>query len=195
MTDETSNAPADQPPAHFPPAVASAIYGEEREDFRLLEQAIAKAIVPTDAIEETWVEDLSDIIWQRRRLRRLRDGLYEATYPAAVVELLQTESSLERRLRWRDKEAIEMHRLWLKQGILSSHMVHAKALHLESASFEMLDRQMESLTKRHILIMREIREHRAFAVETVRAVESIGKRFEEAQYTVVTSEPLDGQRT
>jgi hypothetical protein len=53
---------------------ASIIIGESQDDFMALIQRVGRDINPQDFVEWIWVKDIADMIWEARRIRRVRDA-------------------------------------------------------------------------------------------------------------------------
>jgi hypothetical protein len=191
ILEATTIAPAEEKPASPPQATEHAIWGERESDFLALQKSIAAAIAPQDPMEEAWVEDIADNFWELRRLRRLRDALFQSTYSTALADLLELNLGFAQKLRFRETAAVEVHNKWKQDGVFSEDAVHAKTLTLQGGTFDMIDKLKDNLLKRNLLMMREIREHRTFSRDTILAIEAAGKRFEEAQYSEVAPEARD----
>src|SRR4051794_37816879 len=85
----------------------SLILGEDESEFASLLGRIRASVKPTDAIEEIWVDDIVDLEWERRRLRRLKANLLQA----AAYHGLQTV--LTPLIDWR--EAKKLAEAWAKR--------------------------------------------------------------------------------
>jgi len=51
------------------------VWGENAQDYDTLLMKVTAAIKPTDVIEAMWVRDITDLMWDGERLRRLKTGL------------------------------------------------------------------------------------------------------------------------
>ena len=63
--------------------------GEDTAAYDELLARISGAVKPTDIIEEIWVGDIVDLVWEAVRLRRLKASLMTATAHKGLEEILK----------------------------------------------------------------------------------------------------------
>jgi hypothetical protein len=66
----------------------SLILGEDDQAFETLKAAIASAIKPQDTIEEMWVRDIAELMWESQRLRTLKANILLIAQKSALVHLI-----------------------------------------------------------------------------------------------------------
>src|SRR5690242_17252318 len=84
MTRELSLQDASQalPPPSF-------VNGEDAAAYHRLAARFAAAVAPANVIEEMWVRDVVDLVWDVLRLRRLKAGLFTVGASDGMRELLR----------------------------------------------------------------------------------------------------------
>jgi hypothetical protein len=68
---------------------APLLEGEDASAYEALNSRIRSAIAPNDIIEEIWVRDVLDLLWETMRLRRLKAKLMRAAAHEGLDELLR----------------------------------------------------------------------------------------------------------
>jgi hypothetical protein len=161
---------------------------ESTDEFNSIRQKIEDEIKPCRIIEQIFVEDFTDIVWETRRLRRCRDAMMNASFRTSLekvlTELLREpgESALEsafgRRaevedlaLRWftdpdARKEVMEL----LGQFHLDESAIEAQAMRKCFSDLERLDRRLSLLESRRRQVLLEIEAYRATLAERMRQV-------------------------
>jgi hypothetical protein len=61
---------------------------EHAEAYEALQERVRAAVAPTDVIEELWVRDVVDLMWEALRLRRLKAKLMTVATPRALSIVL-----------------------------------------------------------------------------------------------------------
>src|SRR5690348_5091677 len=69
-----------------PPALAS---GEDAATYDRLAARITAAVAPENVIEEIWVCDVADLVWDVMRLRRLKAGLFKVGAGDGMAKILR----------------------------------------------------------------------------------------------------------
>ena len=73
---------------------ARLIPGEDPEAYKALQTRVAAAVAPTDVLEEIWVRDVVDLVWETLRLRRLKTCfLSSAAHEGLAIILRPFEES------------------------------------------------------------------------------------------------------
>jgi hypothetical protein len=62
---------------------------EAAADYDDLFGHVAAAVAPTDAIEWIWIKDVVDLVWEARRLRRLREALLATARVETLADMLR----------------------------------------------------------------------------------------------------------
>jgi hypothetical protein len=78
-------------PAHLGSLFAkrSVVWGENETEYDDLLSRVTEAFKPTDVIEAMWVKDITDLMWEAQRLRRLKINLLTRGAQDALEEQLQ----------------------------------------------------------------------------------------------------------
>jgi hypothetical protein len=80
MIEDTSSAPLPPP---------SIVHGEDAAAYDQIAARFTAAVAPANVIEEMWVRDVVDLVWDVMRLRRLKAGLFAIGASDGMVELLR----------------------------------------------------------------------------------------------------------
>ncbi|AWN52720.1 HNH endonuclease [Methylobacterium sp. 17Sr1-1] len=170
------------------PASHVVLAGEEAAQYEKLHADIASAVGPTDIIEEFWVRDVADLVWETLRLRRLRGALLQVAMRNGLERVLPllVEASFAERLAedWfrGENQANAAVDTLLADAALSFDTVKAEALAARLDDFERFDRLIANAEARRNAILREVDRHReALAVRLAR----IGETIIEAEFTDV----------
>ncbi|MBL0405040.1 hypothetical protein JKG68_13770 [Microvirga aerilata] len=65
------------------------VWGESAQDYDTLLIKVTAAIKPTDVIEAMWVRDITDLMWEGERLRRLKNGLLRRRAQEELEDVLE----------------------------------------------------------------------------------------------------------
>src|SRR5215213_3439331 len=63
--------------------------GEDHADYDRLVAAAKKGVAPRDELEQLWVEDVVYLVWEARRLRRLKAHLLKSSARHGLKEVLE----------------------------------------------------------------------------------------------------------
>jgi hypothetical protein len=184
---------AARPGASFLPTSHVILTGEEEAQYEKLRSEITRAVGPTDIIEELWVRDVSDLVWEVLRLRRLRGALLQVAVRAGLMKVLERflDYAYARELtdEWCDglrRAKKEVDRILTRAG-LSFDVVTAEALAARLDDFERVDRLIASAEARRNAVLREVHRHRdALAARLARA----GEAIIEAEFSDVAPDDL-----
>jgi hypothetical protein len=66
------------------------IKGENSADYDELLAHISGAVKPSDVLEEIWVRDVVDLVWEALRLRRLKASLLAANVSEGLKKVLES---------------------------------------------------------------------------------------------------------
>jgi hypothetical protein len=171
-----------------PPPVIS---GEDPSAFLELLQGMRDEVKPRGIIEDIFVRDSVDLIWEIRRLRRLKAALLQA---AAHEGLEQVLTSL---LPWAD--ARELVKGWMRGNStairrvdnmlagagLTRDAILAEALAARLREIEGIERMIASNESRLQAVLREIDRHRAALAAALRSAAHAAEA-EDAEFTDLT---------
>ena len=68
-----------------PPLIA----GEDQAQYEAMRDQISAAVGPLDFLEEIWVNDVVNLVWETLRLRRLRAALLQRAAPECLLTILE----------------------------------------------------------------------------------------------------------
>ena len=170
----------------------AAAYDNLRNRFRL-------AIGPQDAIEEIWVRETADLVWEAMRLRRFKTKFMntsiEGWIRGSIWEWTTTRNRSELIIEWKE-EKNELVDGWDRGDPASVAKVNAllKERHFDQDkiamevflskldTLERFDRMIMQCEARRNLILREVDRHRDILAQRLREVAS---RIEEAEFSVI----------
>lgn len=164
-------------PAPLLPGEDTAAYDE------LLVQA-SSLVRPADLIEQIWLEDFIDWVWQTQRLRRFREGELAAALRRELQGTILKSSELTEDEtddligRWRAQQSGSMEQVELILSIanLTFEVVFAKAFRDVIHVLERIDRLIATAEARRNAVLREMERRRASLAgasrEAVRQFES-----------------------
>jgi hypothetical protein len=196
-----SSAASAAPDAALPPASPAAptrmprlallgprplIDGEDGTNYDVILERISADVAPADFVEEIWVRNVVDLVWDSVRLRRLKSQLLQAAAHEGLQRLLasiinwSSADQLSRKWALGDEEAMgEVERLLGRAG-LTFDAVMAQTLAARIDDVERIDRMIIIAEARRDAVLREIRSRRlAFGQALRRAGEAIDAEFED----------------
>jgi len=158
-------------PALFP--------GEKPADYQALEARVVAAVSPKDGLEEFWVEDVTVLIWEMQRLRRIKAGIIRAAMPDALKSILMpvTDSATAASLvnGWRVQHAEtrrEVERV-LKQIQMTIDDVAAYAVQQGIKHIDKINTMIIQAQARRNAALREIERHRDLLAARLREAAAI----------------------
>ena len=176
------------------------IEGEDAAGYDELRARLSSWLQPADILEEIWVRDVIDLVWEIFRMRRFKTQLMREAAYKGVEKVLDPRSSLffpdtrvsayEMARRWAtaDREAITTVDQVLASSGLTMDAVQALTLSERMEDFEHIDRTIMMAEGRRDSILRDIDRHRAcFAQRLRRAVGDA----EDAEFKVIA--PQDAE--
>jgi hypothetical protein len=153
------------PLAPFGPAPL--IEGENAAAYDELLVRISSAVRPADILEEIWVRDIVDLVWEALRLRRLQASLLTGGARRALALLLGPQ------LGWPQAEGLVRSWAAREPGAVAAVEEHlatagtaleglvARGLCIELGNIERIDRMIMTAEARRNAALREIDRHRA----------------------------------
>jgi hypothetical protein len=149
------------------------IAGENASAYDDLLVRVTAALKPADIIEQIWVRDVVDLVWDTLRLRRLKASLLAARAHAGLEKVLipLDSDSFDTSRRWqaRDPDAIERVESILASAGMSMDNVMAETLSEKMDDIVRIDRMTMAAEARRSAILREIDGHRTGFGERLRA--------------------------
>jgi hypothetical protein len=161
--------------------------GEDIAQYEGLLARVTTAVVPADIIEEFWVRDVVDLVWEALRLRRLKAALLVSSTAAGLREVLkplvefrELDPLIE---AWysRDESALTNVAALLEQAGLTMDHVIAETLSATD-DVERIDRMIANAEARRHVVLREIDRHRAAVAARLRGA---AEAIEEAEFVEV----------
>jgi hypothetical protein len=165
------------------------IEGEDIAAYRKLLAEVSATVKPTDVLEEIWVHDIVDLVWEIWRLRRLKTNLLAATAHKGLQTVLEPlldglidpefqpgEATLDLVQSWiaRKPSAIRRADRILAAAGLTMHAVMALTLSHNIDAIERIDRMIALAEARRSHILEEVARHRAtLGYELGRTVQQI----------------------
>jgi len=169
----------------------------EGEDGALYDELLARisaSVEPEDVLEEIWVRDVVDLVWETFRLRRLKaayldTAAYEGLHRLLEAPLGHTAAGvLARQWACRESTALtEVERHLTAMG-LTMEAIRAMTIALKLAELERIDRMIMGAESRRNAILREVDRHRdVLAISLRQAVKSADEaNIEDLTPTVVS---------
>ena len=124
------------------------IDGEDGTNYDVILERISADVAPVDFVEEIWVRNVVDLVWDSVRLRRLKSQLLQAAAHEGLERLLasiidwQRADQLSRKWALGDEEAMgEVERLLGRAG-LTFDAVMAQTLAARIDDVERIDRMV-----------------------------------------------------
>ena len=162
------------------------IDGEDGTNYDVILERISVDVAPMDFVEEIWVRNVADLVWESIRLRHLKSQLLRAAAHEGLARVLTplldwpSADRLSRQWALGDEEAAaEVERLLGRAG-LTIDAVMAQTLAARIDDVERIDRMVIIAEARRDAVLREIRSRRlAFGQALRRAGDAIDAEFED----------------
>jgi len=147
----------------------------EGEDIMLYNARVSTAVKPKDILEDIWVREVVDLVWEIFRLRRLKWTLLTATAVEGLVKVLAPfinglfdQRELARAWFARKPSAIKRVEKILASADLSEDAILAQTLSIKLDDIERIDRMIAVAEARQNAILREIARHREMLGRSLR---------------------------
>ena len=165
---------------------------ESADDYDSLAKSFERAINPRGFIEQIYVADISAIVWESLRLRRIKVAIINAAFRAALKNLLvQFWKNPDEMAPYQESEVLAFE--WFtdpnaKQQVaeilnrfhLDETAIEAEAIRSVAADLELLDRMLMSLEVRRNRALRSIDDYRA----------SFAGKVQEVSDRIINAEPV-----
>jgi hypothetical protein len=148
-----------------PPAL---LEGEDGAAYDELTVRFRSAIEPADVIEEIWVRDIVDLVWETIRLRRWKAKIMQAAAHEGLARLLTPHvPAVDLRdlvNRWSRRDPVSRKKVdaLLKKAGLDQDAIAAQTLAVRLDTFDKIDTLLTKTEARRNLILREVNRHRDF---------------------------------
>jgi hypothetical protein len=164
------------------------IDGEDPAAYAALLARVTAEVEPKGALEDIWVREVVDLVWEALRWRRLKASLLQAAAHRGLEEILQPLAGYEKAKglarRWanRERKALKLVDRHLAAAGLTIDAVMAQTLALKLDPVERIDRMLAGAEARRNNALREIERHR----ETLAmALRQTAKDVEDAEFTEI----------
>jgi hypothetical protein len=150
------------------------IEGEDTQAYDELLTQISTAVRPADILEDIWVRDIVDLVWERFRLRRLKANLMTASAVQGLAKVLEAflgpcdAEDLAKDWAARKPRAIKRVDNILAAAGLTMDAVMAQTLSLKLDDIERIDRMIGLAEARRNAVLREIDRHRETLSQNLR---------------------------
>jgi hypothetical protein len=171
---------------YWPPSEllhCSPLLSTEAEDrFEQIRDAFVEHIKPSNIIEHMYVEDISTMSWEIRRLRRCRTAIISLAFRQALERLLpellrqpgeyvhqHQDEAQKLAYQWfSDPKARQRVGELLEQFHLNNAAIEAEAMRNSAVELEQVDKMLASLESRRTRALRFIAEYRADLADRLR---------------------------
>lgn len=165
-----------------PPVIA----GEDANEFNELLDRVRADAKPKDMIEEILVRDFVDLVWDIRRLRRLKANLLQANSHEGVGRLLLARADMADMLevddlskKWAKRQCVKKVERRLASAGLMIDAVMAETLSVKLDDIERIERMITTAEARLEANLRELDRHRAVLAQ---ALKRATKDVEDAEF-------------
>ena len=173
-----------------PPLLA----GEDAAAYDELLARVSGAMKPADVLEEIWVRDVVDLVWETFRLRRLKTSLLAANAHKGLKDILEMllawheAPNVAKSWAAREPAAIKKVDKVLASAGLTMDAVMAQTLALKIDDIERIDRMIMGAEARRNVALRELDRHRANFGQALRRAsdEVVDAQFEQVQAPQIT---------
>ncbi len=171
--------------------------GEDAAAYENLHNQFRLAIAPRGAIEEIWVRDFVDLVWEAMRLRRYKAKFLSSaphSWVAARLEdwdegpglsfsLEPSENDLVAGWNRRDPGSIKKVNVLLKERHVDQEEIATQTFVSNLDTLERFDRMIMQAEGRRNLVLREIERRRATMAQRLRGTAA---RIEEAEFREIS---------
>jgi hypothetical protein len=190
-TDTPLPSPSPSPESLACFGAAPLVPGDDGAGYDLLLARVSGAVRPRDVLEEGWVRDVVDLLWEATRLRRIKAALMTACADQGMQQLLQALNvpgntyELARDWAARKLDAVAQVDAILGAAGLGIAHVMARTLRQTIAEIGDIERMIASVETRRTAALRAIEHHRHhFGATLRRAVEQV-ETITDADFEVV----------
>jgi len=172
-----------------PPLIA----GEDQAQYEAMRDQISAAVGPLDFLEEIWVNDVVNLVWETLRLRRLRAALFQSGTRQRLSTWITT-SREKLVIDWASHKpdaVAEVNAAFARAGMTIDE-VTLEIFALKIDEVERIDRMVAGAEARRNVALREIDRHRATLGAALRqaADEVLDAEFKEIPPRVTEGEAM-----
>lgn len=175
---------------------------EDAPPYETLRARVAETVRPANVVEEIWVREVVELVWETLRLRRQKAALINSSAKEGMQRLLfalDYNDAIELARGWfaRDPAAVADVEARLADAGLGIDAVMAQTLRLRLAEYEGMDRMLRSAEARRDAALLAIERHRAHFADTLRRAAQEAQKaaeqapVEDAAFEVVQTEQTD----
>ncbi len=171
---------------------APLIPGENTAAYTALLAGVSVDVRPRGMLEEGWVRDVADLLWEARRLRRYRAALMTGCADQGLLKLLsginvpgRTAVALAGPWAARELEAVGQVDAILNAAGLGMEHIMAQTLRVRIAEIERIERMIASVEARRAATLREIEHYREHFGAKLRRVVEEADKITDAEFEVV----------
>ena len=168
------------PPRRSPPELSALmgppplIDGEDGAAYEALYRRLDEAVAPRDALEEIWVRDIVDNLWETLRLRRIKSSLMRSSAHKGLervitplAEVYDRSALVEGWARRKPETVKEVEKL-LKQAGLGPEAIAGETLAANIDTFDQIDAMIMRAEARRNTVLREIERRREVLARRLR---------------------------
>jgi hypothetical protein len=166
--------------------------GEDTAAYDELLVRISGAVKPADILEDIWVRDVVDLVWEAFRLRRLKANLMTVVAHEGLRKILETlidwsdARDLAQAWATRERGAIKQVDELLASAGFTMDAVMAQTLSLKLDDIDRIDQMIATAEGRRNAILREVDRHRTtWGQELRRAAQQV----EEDEFKLIEAQP------
>ena len=146
---------------------------EDASPYETLRARVAETVRPANVVEEIWVREVVELVWETVRLRRQKAALINSSAKEGMQRLLfalNYDDAIELAKGWfaRDSAAVADVEARLADAGLGIDAAMAQTLRLHLAEYEGMDRMLRSAEARRDAALLAIERHRAHFADTLR---------------------------
>jgi hypothetical protein len=174
-------------PALATPALPA---GEDSAAYHDLADRIAAAVEPADVLEEIWVRDVVDLVWDVVRLRQFKAQLFTVAASDGMAEILYDlgEQYATKAHGWAARQpahVAEVNRMLSAAGLVMGH-VATSAFVTRIDQFERIERMLAAAEARRAAALAELDRRRAALAQRLRdATQAAERAIEDAEFEEV----------
>jgi hypothetical protein len=167
------------------------VNGEDAATYDQLAARIMAAVAPANVIEEIWVRDVVDLVWDVVRLRRLKAGLFTVGASDGMVAILRAIGEnryLAREWAARKPEAVSAVNTHLSAAGLDMEHVNTSTFAVRIAEFERIERMLAAAEVRRAAALNAIDNRRVaerLRAAALAAEQAAAPPIEEGEFALV----------
>ena len=148
------------------------LLGEDAQGYDELLAQVSRALAPRNVMEDVWIRDVVDLVWDIFRLRRIKANLLRVRARNAIREVISplVRDSWDLADKWsaRDANAVSLVEAALKSAGMSMDTVMAATLREEIDHVAQIEAMIAHAEVRRGAALREIERYRANLAENLR---------------------------